>query len=237
MTSDNQGNLEESSVVKRMVCLAYSRMPNGRCVAGRELRTDGRLGGWIRPVAGGRDEGVPEEVSGYADGGLPRLLDVMDVPVVVHRPEGHQRENWLLDPGRRWAKLGRFDMNALPKWADAVDSLWLNGFSTSNGLNDKVPAQATGSLNTSLHLIEADLEVSVSNPGAARGDFRRRVQGRFRYNRTDYRMWVTDPDQEQKYFAGPNGTYPIGRCLLTVSLSLAAYYGFHYKLIAAIIEP
>ncbi len=220
-----------------MVCLAYSRMPNGRCVAGRELRTDGRLDGWIRPVVGGEDEGVTEESSRYEDGGLPRLLDVLDVPVAEPRPEGHQRENWLLDPGRRWTRVSRFDVDALPKWADTVDSLWLNGFGTSNGVNDKVPAQAASALDASLYLIEADLEVRVFNPGAARGDFRRRVQGRFRYNGADYRMWITDPDQEQKYFAGPNGSYQIGECLLTVSLSLAAYYGFHYKLIAAIIEP
>ena len=237
MTSDSQGNLEEDSVVKRMVCLAYSRMPNGRCVAGRELRTDGGPGGWVRPVAGGRDEGVTEKVSSYADGSLPRLLDVIDVPVTAPRPEGHQRENWLLDPDRGWARVSRFDANALPRWADEVDSLWPNGFDTSNGLNDKVPAQAAGPLSTSLHLIETDLEVRVFNPGAAHGDFRRRLQGSFRYNRTEYRMWVTDPDQERKYFAGPNGTYEVGRCLLTVSLSLAAYYGFHYKLIAAVIEP
>ncbi len=223
--------------VKRMVCLAYSRMPNGRCVAGRELGTEGRLGAWIRPVVGGEDEGVTEESSRYADGSLPRLLDVLDVPVTGPRPEGHQRENWLLDPARRWARVSRFDVDALPKWADTVGSLWPNGASTSNGLNDKVPAQAASALDASLYLIEADLEVRVSNPGAARGDFRRRVQGRFRYNRTDYRMWVTDPDQERKYLAGPNGAYQAGRCLLTVSLSLAAYYGFHYKLIAAIIEP
>ena len=224
-------------MIKRMVCLAYSRMPNGRCVAGRELRADGRLGAWIRPVTGGEDEGVTEEVSRYADGSLPRLLDVMDVPVTSPSPEGHQRENWLLDQGRRWAKVNRFDVNALPKWTDPVDSLWPNGFGTSSGLNDKVPAQAAGSLNTSLHLIETDLEVRVFNPGAARGDFRRRLQGRFWYNRTEYRMWVTDPDQEQKYFTGPNGIFQLGTCLLTVSLSLGAYYDFHYKLIAAIIEP
>ncbi len=223
--------------IKRMVCLAYSRMPNGRCVAGRELRTDGRLGAWIRPVVGGEDEGVSEEGSRYEDGGLPRLLDVMDVPVVAQHPEGHQRENWLLHPVRRWARVGRFDMKDLPKWADTVDSLWINGFGTSNGLNDKVPAQAASALDASLYLIDVNLEVRVFNPGAARGEFRRRVQGRFRYNGTDYQMWITDPDQEQKYFAGPNGSYQVGRCLVTVSLSLAAYYGFHYKLIAAIIEP
>ena len=223
--------------VKRIVCLAYSRMPNGRCVAGRELRTDGRLGAWIRPVVGREDEGVTEEDSRYADGGLPRLLDVMEVPVIANRPEGHQTENWLLDPDRRWARVNRFDVNVLPKWADAVDSLWINGSSTSNGLNDKVPATAANTLDTSLYLIEANLEICVFNPEAARGDFRRRVQGRFRCNGTDYRMWVTDPDQEQKFFAGPNGSYQLGTCYLTVSLSLAAIYGYHYKLIAAIIEP
>ena len=223
-------------MIKRVVCLAYSRMPSGRCVAGRELQADGRLGAWIRPLAGGEDEGVSEGVSRYADGSLPLLLDVIDVPVTAPRPEEHHRENWLLDPGHRWTRVGRFDVDALPKWADAVDSLWPNGFGTSSGLNDKVPAQAAGSLNTSLHLIETDLEVRVFNPGAARGDFRRRLQDRFWYNRTEYRMWVTDPDQEQQFFAGPNGTFHLGRCFLTVSLSLAAYYGFHYKLIAAIIE-
>ncbi len=100
-----------------------------------------------------------------------------------------------------------------------------------------MPAAAANTLDSSLCLIETKLEVCVFNPRAAFGDFRRRVQGRFRYNGADYRMWVTDPDQEQKYFAGPNGNYQIGTCYLTVSLSLAAIYGYHYKLIAAIIEP
>ena len=212
-------------------------MPNGRCVAGRELRTDGRMGDWIRPVVGGEDEGVTEEGSRYADGSLPRVLDVIDVPVAAPRPEGHQRENWLLDPERRWVNAGKLGLSHLPKWTDSVDSLWPNGFGTTKGLNDKVPAAAANTLDSSLCLIETKLEVCVFNPRAAFGDFRRRVQGRFRYNGADYRMWVTDPDQEQKYFAGPNGNYQIGTCYLTVSLSLAAIYGYHYKLIAAIIEP
>ena len=188
-------------------------------------------------MSGREDEGVTEAEYRYADGGGPRLLDFVDVPVLGPRPAGHQRENWLLDPDRRWARADRLGLSQLPTWADAVDSLWINGSSTSNGLNDKVPASEANTLDTSLYLIEANLEICVFNPEAARGDFRRRVQGRFRHNGTDYRMWVTDPDQEQKYFAGPNGSYQLGKCYLTVSLSLAAIYGYHYKLIAAIIEP
>ena len=65
------------------------------------------MGDWIRPVVGGEDEGVTEEGSRYADGSLPRVLDVVDVPVLGSQPAGHQRENWLLDPERRWANAGR----------------------------------------------------------------------------------------------------------------------------------
>ena len=35
--------------VKRITCLAFSRMPGGRCVAGKELRPLGLPGPWIRP--------------------------------------------------------------------------------------------------------------------------------------------------------------------------------------------
>ena len=36
--------------VKRIVCLANSRMPGGNCVAGKEVLVGGKIGGWIRPV-------------------------------------------------------------------------------------------------------------------------------------------------------------------------------------------
>ena len=223
--------------VKRIVCLANSRMLSGRCIAGRELRAGGRPGPWVRPVSGREDEGVTEAEYRYADGGGPRLLDVVDVPVLGPRPAGHQRENWLLDPDRRWARADRLPLADIPRWADAVGSLWINGSSTSNGLNDRVPVSAANSLDTSLYLIKADLEVCVFNPRAAYGDFRRRVQGRFRYNRADYRMWVTDPEYEQKYLAGPNGSFELGARFLTVSLAGVPVYGYCYKIIAAIIEP
>ncbi len=93
--------------VKRIVCLANSRMPSGRCIAGRELQTAGRPSPWLRPVSGREDEGVTEAEYRYTGGGGARLLDVVDVPVLGSQPAGHQRENWLLDPERRWANAGR----------------------------------------------------------------------------------------------------------------------------------
>ena len=55
--------------VKRIVCLANSRMLSGRCIAGRELRAGGRPGPWVRPVSGREDEGVTEAEYRYAPGG------------------------------------------------------------------------------------------------------------------------------------------------------------------------
>ena len=92
--------------VKRVVCLANSRKLNGRCVAGREW-TDGRAGGWIRPVSNREYQEVSEYERQYEDGSDPCVLDIVDVPVLEPRPADHQTENWLLDPEYYWVKLGR----------------------------------------------------------------------------------------------------------------------------------
>ena len=222
----------EVSSIKRIVCLANSRMPGGNCIAGKELRDDGVPGFWVRPVSGRDDEGVAEEESRYLDGGTPHLLDVMEVPVLDAKPKGHQRENWLLDPNHRWAKVGSVDLARLPEWTDAVDTLWVNGWSTARGLNDRVGTSDAASLNTSLCLLKVNLTVSVFDYFG-----RRRVQGWFQHNGTDYGIWVTDPDYEDKYRQQPDGNYQVGECLATVSLSGVNRDGYSYKLIAAIIKP
>lgn len=86
-------------VIKRMVCLANSRKRlAGRCVAGRVLE-NGQPTGWIRPVSNREHEEVSECERQYQDGSEPRLLDVIDVPLIESKPKGYQTENWLLDPG------------------------------------------------------------------------------------------------------------------------------------------
>lgn len=101
--------------VRRLVCLANSRMPGGSCIAGRVLGSDGQPGPWVRPVSGRENEGVPASVSRYTDGGTPSLLDVMNVPMLNAQPNGHQQENWLLDRSRRWTKVGSVSVADLPE--------------------------------------------------------------------------------------------------------------------------
>ena len=226
-----------SPAMKRIVCLANSRMPGGHCIAGRELWADGRPGPWVRPVSGRKNEGVATSESRYEDGNTPCLLDVMDVPVLTAQPKDHQRENWLLDLNHRWQRVQRVEPNQLTQLCDPAAPLWTNAHCSSNGRNDRVPSSIAHSFDSSLRLIRVDsLVLSVSAPWENFGSQKRIVQGRFTYGGTDYWLRVTDPVYELHYLLRRNGDYPVGECFITVSLG-GPYKEYSYKLIAAVIEP
>ena len=52
---------------KRIVCLANSSKLNGRCIAGKEIIEDGRVGDWIRPVSVREKQEVSEWERQYKD--------------------------------------------------------------------------------------------------------------------------------------------------------------------------
>ena len=223
--------------VKRLVCLASSRKPQGRCIAGKELLADGRPGKWVRPVSGRENEGVSAWERRYRDGGEPRVLDVMDVPLLSAQPNSYQAENWVIASGRRWRRVDRMAWSQLAKLVDPLAPLWTNSHSTFHGTNDRVPMSAAENLDHSLRLVEVNqMRLFVSAPGADFDNPARKVQGRFRHGGTDYWLRVTDPEYERTYLEKPDGTYSIGKSLLTVSLG-APHEGYAYKLIAAIIRP
>ncbi len=229
--------MTHSANIKRIVCLANSRKSNGRCIAGKEILDDGSIGRWVRPVSVRESEEVSEDERQYEDGSEPRVLDVIDVPLLDARPKYFQQENWLLDSDQYWERVCRVARNELPQLIDPVAPLWSNGSRTFNGQNDRIPLSVARSLNSSLRFIRvAKLELSVFQPGKDFGNLKRRVQGRFRYGDADYWLWVTDLEYEQKYLQLPDGNYQIGRCLLTVSLGGSHSDDYCYKLIAAIIK-
>ena len=88
---------------KRIVCLANSRKLSGRAIAGVEWDGE-RAGGWCRPISDRERGDVSEYERQYDDGSDPKLLDIIDVPVVRHQAEDYQTENWLLDPERYWER-------------------------------------------------------------------------------------------------------------------------------------
>lgn len=223
------------ATVKRIICLANSRKINGRCVAGREL-INGRPGGWLRPVSDREHEEVSEYERQYQDGSDPRVGDVIDVPLLGPRPKEHQTENWLLDPKYYWVKAGRAEWKDLEYLDENVGSLWIDGHSTYNGRNDKIPLALAAGLESSLRLIRVNsLRLSVFVPGEVFGSSKRRVQAHLSYNGVDYALWVTDPEYERRYLAHPDGEHDIGESFLTISLG-EPYKDCCYKLVAAIIE-
>lgn len=221
--------------VKRIICLANSRKLQGRCIAGIEL-VEGRRAGWIRPVSVREHEEVSEYERQYSDGSDPRVFDILDVPLLEPHARGYQQENWLLDPEYYWEKVGRASWGDLERLVDPVAPLWIEGHSTYNGCNDKIPLELAGELRSSLRLVWVErLVLSVFKPGEAFGNPKRRVQGRFLLAGVEYHLWVTDPVYERRFLAQPDGDHTLGPCFLTVSLG-EPHNDACYKLVAAIIE-
>jgi hypothetical protein len=222
------------TVNKRIVCLANSRKMSGRCLAGKEIVKNKPVG-WIRPVSSREHEEISEYERQYEDGSDPRVLDIIHVPLIESRPKQYQKENWLLDSEYYWVKLGRANWKDLQPLIDLPENLWINSTSTYNGLNDRILLSDAQILTSSLRLIQVDsLTLCVRSSGAAFGNPRRQVQARFKYNKVEYWLKVTDPIYERMYLQQPNGIYSIGESLLTISIG-EPYEGYCYKLVAAII--
>lgn len=213
--------------IKRIICLAKSRRPGGYCIAGKEIRT----GNWIRPVGSGSNDAVPIGACQYRDGRAVELLDVIDIDLRDFVPTDHQQENWLLNTDQRWVRRWRFDKKQLVSICDESDTLWENGHSSSQGMNNCVPYEDAKYERDSLRLIRVDrLKISVFDHYE-----RRRVQGQFRYNGTEYKLWITDVQYEDEYKDKNLGNYLIGEGYLTISLAGKYEDGRCYKLIAGII--
>ena len=218
--------------IKRIICLAKSWRPGGYCVAGKELFVGNRIGKWIRPVGTASNDAVPVWASRYQDRSEVELLDIVDINLRDFIPTDHQQENWLLNTNQRWVRRSRWRKNHLINLCDDVETLWENGRNTSQGMNDYVPYEDARYARDSLRLIRIDrLKISVFDHYS-----RRRVQGQFRYNGTEYKLWIKDVQYEDKYKAKNLGNYLIGECCLTISLAGKHEDDRCYKLIAGIIR-
>lgn len=208
-------------------------------MAGREVVASG-AGSWIRPVSARPGEEVSEEERQYDDGRDPKVLDVIDVPLLEHRPHACRTENWLLDPDYYWRRVRRADWNEALTYIEDPPTLWINGSSTYHGLHDEILQADADALPRLLYLICVPrVELTVLAPSAAYGNPKRRVQARFDHRAVQYRLRVTDPDIERDFLGKPDGSYALGESCLTISLAepfetKGQYY--RYKLVAAIIE-
>ena len=217
----------------KIVCLANSRKVSGRCIAGKIIGANK----WVRPVSNREGEEISEEERRYENGQMPKLLDIISVPVKEHKPTLHQNENYLIDDGYYWAKTGQF-VDSLKDFLDSPKDLWGTGCSSYQGTNDRMPEGICANYSESLYIIKPqDLEIIVRVEGEEFDNAKRKVRVKINYNDTQYLFPVTDPVVESKYLSGDNGSFtlPVKNVYLCVSIGLP-YNGYCYKFLASLIE-
>ncbi len=72
----------------KIVCLTNSRKISGRCIAGKIIGSNK----WIRPISNGEGEEISKEEQRYKNGQMPKLLDVITIPLKRPKPTLFQIE-------------------------------------------------------------------------------------------------------------------------------------------------
>lgn len=225
---------------KRILILANSRKPPGRCVAGREvLRVDDQLvlGDWIRPVSDRHEGGLSLDDCRLEGGGLPQLLDIVSIPLIEPQPTPSQPENWRIDAARYWRKL---NLRRHPELEiDEPRNLWL----APRQQLDRITQTELAALRRrrSLNLVEVqDFRIQLGW-NEYQGNRTPRRRALFRYNGTAYDLGMTDPSIQARYCTPhPERTQIVrleagNNCKLCISLT-PELHGCHFKVAAAVIE-
>ena len=225
----------------RLVILAASAQPGGRCVAGKTM--DGRR--WVRPVFDAEESGgIPAGHIILTCEQATMAGDIVEMDLLGQNPKtDHQIENRLMVEGARWRRVGRIRYRDLEQYADDMSGgLWPSGESTRFGENNCVssPARADGSLRLfrARGLSVEMIEDNPDHPGE------KRPYAVFQLNGADHRIRVTDRrDRPESFlralrlwrFRPRRSFFP--ECFVCASLASTFRDGRCHKLIACIIEP
>ena len=235
---------------KTFVILANSIRRGCRCIAGREMTEhDGQRhwGLWIRPVSQHGEGEISTQECLCSDGTQPAVLDIVEITLTTRQDCAYQPENFIIDPSCRWQKHGTIPASSLPTIEEEPTHLWLQA---GAGRTDRIQSQiALGSLEPfqSLYLIRPTklLFRIWETLDAFRGGLRKQRRAVFSYAGTEYNLTITDPSMEARYFRPfpphdqpPKEIAPRSpeNCLLVVSLAAPFTDGYHYKVVATVLE-
>lgn len=243
----NAITLNENELKKEIVLLVKSIKHGQNCVAGREIIRHGtqlQLGSWIRPVTNHDNGAVNTSEMLLEDGHIPEFLDLIEIEVNGNVNNPTQPENWLLCSDKKWEKTGKIDRQSVfNHFIENPPNLWSGDFCQSDRIDTS--GYIDKGFNSSICIIRPvffTMEIcTIFNEFSGREQKRRR--GKFSYNGVNYNLAITDPDIDRKYFRpfpGINdGVKRISlnpeKCILCISLA-PEFNGYHYKLIAKVIE-
>ena len=213
-----------------ILILASSKKYAGVCLAGKSL--DGEHGRWVRPVSRHAEQQWTSWGLTRLVGGVPQVGDVIELPLGSACPEGHQRENRYVDEGG-WHYGGRLSAAQLCDFEDVPGPLWLNGYSSVQGVNDRVPAAiAQFGCSSSLALVRPQylrFQLGVNGDKMA-------LKAAFNYCGHYYLLCVTDEAACARWIDrlldGHDGR---ADALLCVSLG-RLFHDYCYKLVAGVVE-
>lgn len=222
--------------IYHMVCLANSKKPGGRCVAGKISLGD-KQGDWIRPVAPRQNRTITLHDQIYENQESPNLLDIIEVVYTGRQGGTFQQENHVINDRQYWVFAGRFDRDDLHSLVDRPNQLWETTNDDSySGANDRIAGVTLTQPRPSLYFIEPEnVRIHVSAEGAQWNDHRLRVRAFFDYNGIHYGLMVTDLASEAEYINKGAGWYNANDIsYFTVSLGEIDSRGYAYKLVAAV---
>lgn len=231
---------------KEIVLLAKSVKYRQYCIAGREIIRNERrlrLGAWIRPISD-HDAGAlsPSDII-LKNGREPFFLDIIQIDVIRNINNHTQPENWTINKNT-WKKTGRVRIESIfQHLIEAPPSLWGDDFCQSDRITSD--RYIRNYYNSSLCIIQPKsfiMEISTIHNGFE-GREKKRRRGKFFYNGVHYDLAITDPEVDRKYFRPFPGIndgvrqipMDVKKCLLCISLA-PEFNGYHYKLIATVIE-
>lgn len=175
----------------------------------------------------------------FVDGTIPKLLDIIDVPLLNPDPRNHQTENHLIagDASRSWQKVDELPWAALEQLRNSPISLWINSDHTARGVFDCIHPTEAATLSNSLTLIKVkDFNVKVSFK-VWEGRTTKTYRGNFNHNGIYYSLSLTDPVATHAFSEKVEGAYPLNDVYLCVSLTEPYERdGRCHKLVAAIIK-
>ena len=232
---------------KKFVVLTRSVKHGQYCVAGREIQEHNpglTVGQWIRPVSD-HDEGAVNFLEIMLEsGGLPQFLDIVEIEVKRNVHNQTQPENWLFEK-KKWKRTGRVRVSSIfSHFVENPPNLWASAHCQPDRINTN--EYITNGYDSSLCIIKPDtfvMEISTVINHFEGGNQRKKRRGKFRYNGVNYDLAITDPEIDNKYFRPfpriDDGIKRIpmdtAKCLLCISLA-SQFNGYHYKLIAKVIE-